>query len=267
MGIWDYSDQVLDKGLVTKGLKLKTCPFCRTKLQTITKFSDGPTHNTETEDLLSSLIINVCLVCGWWGTASYMLGKFQNNNGDEVRYAQFGALATLRNLNLSDLSTPIDEVRQFLIAKYDSRHSIHPRLFEETVASVFKGLGYKVKVTAYSGDGGIDVVLEEETNREVGVQVKRYKGTIQVEQIRAFAGALLLGGYTKGVYVTTSRFASGASKTATAAALRGIEIELVDADSFYAALEISQMQGPSVIDQVVSGVRQQRLMLLEKKVY
>jgi hypothetical protein len=63
-----------------------------------------------------------------------------------------------------------------------------------------------------------------------------------VEAIRALAGALLLGGYTKGIFVTTSHFQSGADRTVALASARGVPIELVDAQRFYDALGIVQRE-------------------------
>jgi restriction endonuclease Mrr len=37
---------------------------------------------------------------------------------------------------------------------------MNPKLFEDTVASVFQEHGYQARVTGQSGDGGIDVVLD-----------------------------------------------------------------------------------------------------------
>jgi restriction system protein len=101
-------------------------------------------------------------------------------------------------------------------------------------------MGYNVRVTAYSGDDGIDVILDGPGNDVIGVQVKRYKGSIEVEQIRAFTGALVLGGLTKGIFVTTSRFQAGAVGTVDRLSRRGYRIELMDADRFYDALKIAQ---------------------------
>jgi restriction system protein len=41
----------------------------------------------------------------------------------------------------------------------DRVYDLHPRVFEEVVGSVFKDHGWQVKVTAYTGDDGVDVVL------------------------------------------------------------------------------------------------------------
>lgn len=262
MSIWKYSDEVQDRALVSRGLKLKSCPFCETKLEKI-----NIPGGVDSEGMLSARTLKVCLMCGWWEMIYEAYANIDNNSVSEVRGGEWGAIAILRNLDISDVSIPISEIRKFLIAKFDVRHEIHPRLFEETVASVFRNFGYRAKVTAYSGDGGIDVVLEDKNNEEIGVQVKRYKETIQVEQIRAFTGALLLGGYTKGVFVTTSRFAAGAHKVATSAALRGIQIDLLDAPSFYEALGIAQIEHSDLVNEVSIGIRNQSLMLLKKHFY
>jgi len=77
-------------------------------------------------------------------------------------------------------------------------------------------------------------------DRTIGVQVKRTKHNISVEQIRAFTGALVLGGYTKGIFVTTSSFASGVRRTAELAKFRATPIELMDSKRFYDALKLVQ---------------------------
>ncbi|MDF2116379.1 restriction endonuclease [Roseiarcaceae bacterium H3SJ34-1] len=116
---------------------------------------------------------------------------------------------------------------------------MHPRLFEETVASVFASVGFTTIVTAYSGDGGIDVVLEK-NGEEIGVQVKRYKDRISVEQIRSLCGALVLRGLTQGIFVTTSSFQSGAEGTAAKFAKKGYKIDLMDSQRFYDVLRLAQ---------------------------
>ena len=92
-------------------------------------------------------------------------------------------------------------------------------------------------VTAYSGDGGIDVVLEHD-GEPIGVQVKRYRQSVRVEYIRAFAGALVLREIPQGVFVTTSKFQKGCASAVRGYSHRGIEIELVDGQRLFEALGI-----------------------------
>ncbi|MCK4140629.1 restriction endonuclease [Ralstonia pseudosolanacearum] len=150
-----------------------------------------------------------------------------------------GAAGSLRELDLSDIRQPLEDIRHYLTIHYEKRYQLHPRLFEETVASVFRDRGFYARVTSYSGDGGIDVILER-PGETIGVQVKRYKNAISAEQIRSLAGALFIGGYTKGVFVTTSRFQPGGTEVSALARARGIAIELLDAPRFLDELKIAQ---------------------------
>jgi restriction system protein len=93
-------------------------------------------------------------------------------------------------------------------------------------------------VTGYSNDGGIDVILEKES-KQIGVQVKRYKNKIKVDQIRELTGALFLSGIPKGIFVTTSDFQSGANKLVQKSHDRGIPIELINSKRFYDILKLT----------------------------
>lgn len=150
-----------------------------------------------------------------------------------------GAVASLRELNLTDINAPLDEIRTYLLAKYQARFDLHPRLFEEVVGSVFAGLGYKVRVTGYVGDHGIDVILEGAIDT-IGVQVKRTKNAVKVEQIRSLAGALVRAGLTRGIFITTSDYQSGAANEVKIFRKRGLKIELINAEKFYNKLGIAR---------------------------
>jgi len=222
--IWDYADTPVEMSLSL--LAKVDCVFCNAPMPLACDTSRESDH----------VYVRLCNLCGWWHASrleNYRSGILEKSL---VKYASYGVL---KNLNLADISTPLNEVRDYLQARYSDRHLIHPRLFEETVASVFRGIGYVSETTVYTGDGGIDVVLGNGVER-VGVQVKRYRNAIEAEQIRSFLGAMVNRGYTKGIYVTTSRFRSGAQDEADTAAERGFPIELIDADKFYRALGIAQ---------------------------
>jgi restriction system protein len=80
------------------------------------------------------------------------------------------------------------------------------------------------------GDDGIDGVisLDRLGLDKVYVQAKRYAEDRPVtkEAIHAFIGALHLKGANKGVFITTSRFTSGAAKAADE--VRALTLRLVD---------------------------------------
>jgi restriction system protein len=155
-----------------------------------------------------------CAFCGWWVAWSPYL-----NTGGHIMH-EFG-YGQLRALDPADIGEPVDAIRSFLAANYDRRLDVDPRKFEELVCSVFSNVGYRARLTAYSGDGGIDVFLDGPSETLIGVQVKRWKHAIKVEQINALTGALLIHDCTAGVFVTTSEYQRGAVVAAQKASARG----------------------------------------------
>jgi restriction system protein len=151
-----------------------------------------------------------------------------------------GAIAAIKILDVTNVDAPMEEVKQYLLAKYRARFECHPRLFEQTVKSVFGALGFRAEATAYSRDGGVDVILRHGDGTTTGIQVKRSRNPVDVEQIRSLAGALVQGGHTTGVFVTTSRFTRDARQAGETFERRGYPIELIDARRFFEALRVSQ---------------------------
>ncbi len=237
------------------------CPFCKQDLLPVVAEKDcditpnpppWPNHHES-----FSANVQACILCGWW-KAQYIT-EWRNPGESCVDIYQGGA--SLKELDVTDLSVPIVEIRDFLVARYQQRLNIHPRLFEEVVGSVFGNLGYSAIVTGYSGDNGIDVILSS-GKETIGVQVKRYKNKIDVEQIRSLAGALVLNGLTRGIFVTTSTFESGAHSTSDRYSQRGYPIELIDAQRFFDALCLSQREMYRSWDEFSTLVTAKRLPLV-----
>lgn len=242
MTIWTYAGNstLVDREVVSRN----SCLYCQSSLNVLPEIYEGDEHIGD--EALSR--VAACPVCGWWTAIKVIVrGYHADHYKGQHLFARgtrwhhiYGAAGSLRELDVEDISQPIGEVRRYLAAKYQARFKLHPRLFEETVASVFKDLGHQVVVTAYSADDGIDIILEGTNRTTIGVQVKRYKNSISVEQIRSLAGALILGGHTRGVFVTTSTYQTGVSRTAARFGARGYPIELIDASKFFTALCIAQ---------------------------
>jgi restriction system protein len=245
MGIWEHAHTNAVPSLDLIG---SHCPYCRVPLREYEADWDEPRYVEHTSSFDS---VWLCPLCGWWHTYRQTQGSILGNdigpNGEKGPYGTLIMASTgvLKNLSLRDIEVPIEEVRAFLTARYDRRFEVHPSLMERTVASVFSDLGYSALVTGRSGDNGIDIVLSDNGTDLVGVQVKRHKDRIAVEQIRSLAGALVLGGYTRGMFVTTSSFQAGASRTVATFADRGLPIELVDASRFLDTLRVAQLNSYS----------------------
>lgn len=178
----------------------------------------------------------MCDQCGWWVVTESISREYMEDS--EIHYGK--VVGTLKELDVRDLNEPIEELQRYLFANYEKRLMLHPRRYEEVVASVFRGVGYRVRLTSYSADGGIDIhVLNGIGNSVSGIQVKRYRGKIEASQIREFGGALVLNGLTRGVHVTTSAYTRGAVTTADGLRERGLAIELVDSRKFYDKMRIA----------------------------
>ena len=94
-----------------------------------------------------------------------------------------------------------------------------PAFLEKTVVDLLGAMGYgadedALAVTGGSGDGGIDgiVRLDKLGLEHIYVQAKRHDANnkVQRKDIQAFFGALTDRNATKGLFITTGYFASGA---------------------------------------------------------
>lgn len=95
-----------------------------------------------------------------------------------------------------------------------------PTFFEALIINLMIAMGYGGSAPeagqrlGRSGDGGVDGLINEDVLglNSIYLQAKRYApgNAIGVEKVREFAGSLVERGANKGVFVTTSHFASGA---------------------------------------------------------
>lgn len=105
--------------------------------------------------------------------------------------------------------------------------------FEDLVIALLERMGYgkagSVERTSASGDAGVDGIISQDPLGldRIYVQAKRYASdqVIHRPKIHEFAGALLGKQGDRGVYITTSRFSSGAREEAERINAR---IELID---------------------------------------
>lgn len=110
-----------------------------------------------------------------------------------------------------------DELRSTLISRIVTAS---PAFFEGVVLDLLIAMGYggsridAGQRVGRTGDGGIDGIINEDPLGLdiVYLQAKRYTpgNSINIGQVREFAGSLVERGATKGVFVTTSHFVSGA---------------------------------------------------------
>lgn len=118
-----------------------------------------------------------------------------------------------------------------------------PDFFEQVIIDLMIAMGYggsrdeAAKHLGRSGDGGVDGIIRQDPLGldVVYLQAKRYARdkVVGVEKVREFSGALAEQHATKGVLVTTARFAPGGPKLAQKTHQRMI---LIDGDELASLL-------------------------------
>ena len=110
-----------------------------------------------------------------------------------------------------------------------------PTAFERLVIQLLVKMGYgggepdASRHIGGSGDGGVDGVINQDVLGldRVYIQAKRWKDSVGVDRIYAFAGSLEVKKATKGVILTTSSFTDGARRALDSL---GKRVVLIDGD-------------------------------------
>lgn len=143
------------------------------------------------------------------------------------------SVSYLKNLNINSAEVTISELNTHLLRKFTDVSKISPAKFEEVVGDVYKNHGFRVEHTMQTRDGGYDLVLLDNGNKEIAiVECKRYTGKVDVGIVRKLVGVQCIRGYKKAILLTSSYFTNDAIKEANMLAERdsGYDLELVDAD-------------------------------------
>ncbi len=136
--------------------------------------------------------------------------------------------AILRSAHAEITAATEDEVLQSVLR-------LSPQRFEQLVVDLLVAMGYgggdvdAGQVTQYSADGGIDGVIREDALGldAIYIQAKRYQpgNTVGRPAIQGFIGSMTGENASKGVFVTTSEFSSGAREFAGRVSQRVILID------------------------------------------
>lgn len=102
-------------------------------------------------------------------------------------------------------------IRSLKMTKIKELQDVSPREFENIIALLFKNLGYEVKQTPYTNDGGKDAIAWMNGKKYV-IECKRYaeNAAIGRPMVQKFHSALIDEKAVGGYFVTTSKFAQTA---------------------------------------------------------
>lgn len=232
--MWEYKDTASDYLRALTLVRTIKCHFCGTRL--VRSNTNLPHDSEHPQD--GTRLVRGCNICGWWTAAAETFDRTEYG----VTVTRYANVGVLRSLDSTSYSAAIEETKRYLERQPEARFTLSPKRFEEVVASVYRDLGYHVRITGQRGDGGIDVILDGPQDTQIGVQVKQWRGRIQAEEIRSLCGALFLHGMPKGIFVTTSNFTKGAASTAALSALRGLPVELLNWQAFFDAMKVGRIK-------------------------
>ena len=113
-----------------------------------------------------------------------------------------------------------------LIPSIEELRGLSPQRFEDEIARMFERLGYEVRQTAYSNDGGRDAILTKNGHTYL-VECKRYAedGLSGRPDLQKFHSAIITDDATSGFFVTAGRFTQEAIKFAATVPIKLIDQE------------------------------------------
>ena len=169
--------------------------------------------------------------------AEYAHGSSPKENSKEKSIASIEVIEELTPTEQMDFAFKKinDDLSADLLQKV---MDMSPAFFEKLVLDLLLNMGYGGKnkelaeVTPISHDNGVDGIIPEDALGldKIYLQAKRYKNEVTVgkPEIQQFIGALEEQKATKGVFITTSKFTTGAVETANKASKK---IVLLDGKS------------------------------------
>lgn len=123
----------------------------------------------------------------------------------ELRGSLWAIVAFIAFILLWKMSKKIHRHRKLKRTRINEVDKMTGEEFEQFLAAFFKKRGYKVSLTAQSGDYGADLILKD--GREtIVVQAKRYSGTVGVKAVQEIIGAVRMYEASEAWVVTNNYF-------------------------------------------------------------
>lgn len=198
------------------------CPFCANnviKKQRNQGWEDYWQHN--------------CPYCGFNIRAQE---KFGFGWHDEL------SISYLAELSFDDENLTFNELGTHLSKHFSDISNITPRKFESLVADIYRNVGFNVRLTQQSRDGGYDLVIMDDVNGNIAiVECKRWiSGKVGIGTVRQLAGVQLETGIDSATIITTTKFTQPAYDFANNICLgnSGYKLNLVDAQELIELLGI-----------------------------
>jgi|LGOV01.1.fsa_nt_gb HJR/Mrr/RecB family endonuclease len=96
---------------------------------------------------------------------------------------------------------------------YDEIINMNGYEFEQLIAELFNGIGYRAEVTKSSGDQGVDVILYKNSER-IGIQAKRYTGKVTNKAVQEIVAGVKHYNLDRGIVISTAEYTKSAIELA-----------------------------------------------------
>jgi hypothetical protein len=169
-----------------------------------------------------------------WAVNKFRKGYWDYSKTRHARYADWqrylGAHSTWQSIR--DKEQHEEGLRQGLLRKQSAQEirkkldwwkTLDGKRFEIELASLLRGLGYQASLTPYSGDGGVDIRIQDGAKRVI-VQCKAHRNYTSPGVVRELYGTMIHEKADEGWVVTTSGFYSGARTFASGKPIRLLTI-------------------------------------------
>ena len=120
----------------------------------------------------------------------------------------------------------------------DQLIALSPEEFEKEIAEMFKTLGFTVKLTPFTRDGGKDAIMMKDGKKYL-VECKKYShgNMVSRPEVQKFYGAIAMENANGGYFVTTSRFSDNARLFVENEYIKEKNIELINGEELMLMLE------------------------------
>ena len=93
-------------------------------------------------------------------------------------------------------------------------YSLNGYEFEKSLAEIYRANGYETFITSKSSDGGVDIVIWDNSKMKTYVQCKAFKGKAGVAIVRELYGVMISDEVERGIVACLGGFTSGAKEFA-----------------------------------------------------
>lgn len=138
----------------------------------------------------------------------------------------------------------IKEIRKALCKDLDFLLNLSPYGFETCIANLFKDMGYMVKQTPRTNDGGFDCIAYK-NNQSFYIECKRYNSENLVGRpaLQKFFAAISVDSVNTGFFVTTSDYTLAAQLFAEKARIESnIDIKLINGNELISMMKDTYSQ-------------------------